>query len=238
MTSPHLTDRLHLSPVYNHILIDLGDLNNPMTPSEIEEGDHLLIPNKNPAKNKFQVYTMYKHVDKKIRPVQIFQKDATSDDPFPKIPQNHNSPIILHTKNNITSQGNIPLYQSVHTDIVLAIKPEFAEAIRTKKKNHEYQKYKIEPTVIRFWLYETEPVNAIQYVISVGSIKTPGQVQDSTGLGNDDFDKGFKNSKSLTPKQYSNPIYVTRKTQENNLTQIYKYLTQDKIPVIQNLQAQ
>jgi hypothetical protein len=103
MTSPHLTDRLHLSPVYNHILIDLGDLNDPITPSEIEEGDHLLIPNKNPAKNKFQVYTMYKHVDKKIRPVQIFQKDATSDDPFPKIPQNHNSPIILHTKNNITS---------------------------------------------------------------------------------------------------------------------------------------
>ena len=69
MTSPHLTDRLHLSPFYNRILIDLGDLNDPMTPSEIEEGDHLLIPNKNPAKNKFQVYTMYKRVDKKIRPV-------------------------------------------------------------------------------------------------------------------------------------------------------------------------
>jgi len=48
MTPPHLTDRLHLSPFYNHILIDIGDLNNPMTPSEIEEGDHLLIPNKNP----------------------------------------------------------------------------------------------------------------------------------------------------------------------------------------------
>jgi len=69
MTSPHLTDRLHLSHFYNHILIDLSDLNDPMTPSEIEEGDHLLIPNKNPAKNKFQVYTMYKRVDKKIRPV-------------------------------------------------------------------------------------------------------------------------------------------------------------------------
>jgi len=79
--------------------------------------------------------------------------------PFLKIPQNLNSQIILHTKYNITSQGNIPLYHSVHTDIVLAIKPEFAEAIRTKKKNHEYRKYKIEPTVIRFWLYETEPVN-------------------------------------------------------------------------------
>ena len=32
-------------------------------------------------------------------------------------------------------------------------------------------------------------------------------------------------------------IYATRKTQENNLTQIYKYLTQNKIPLIQNLQA-
>jgi len=82
----------------------------------------------------------------------------------------------------------------VYTDIVLAIKPEFAKAICTKKKNHEYQKYKIEPTVTRFWLYETEPINAIQYVISIGSTKTPEQVQDSTGLENDDFDKGLKES--------------------------------------------
>jgi len=120
--------------------------------------------------------------------------------PFPKIPQNLNSQIILHIKNNITSQGNIPLYQSVYTDIVLAIKPEFAEAICTKK-DHKYQKYKIEPTVTRFWLYKTEPVNAIQYVISIGSTKTPGQVQDSSGLENDNFDKGLKESK------YGYPIY-------------------------------
>jgi len=46
-----------------------------------------------------------------------------------------------------------------------------------------------------FWLYETESINTIQYVIKVGPIKTPGQVQDSTGLGNDDFNKGLKESK-------------------------------------------
>ena len=36
---------------------------------------------------------------------------------------------------------------------------------------------------------------------------------------------------------YQPQVYATRKTQENTLNQIYKYLTQDKILVIQNLQA-
>ena len=80
----------------------------------------------------------------------------------------------------------------LETDIILAIKPEFVEAIRTQEKNHEYRKYEIKPTVTRFWLYKTEPINAIRYVINVGPIKIPGQVQDPTGLGNDDFDKGLK----------------------------------------------
>ena len=179
------------------------------------------------------------------------------------------------------------------TDIVLAIKPKFAEAIRTQEKNHEYQKYKIGSTVTRFWLYETEPVNAIQYVISVGPAKTPGEVQDPTGLGNDDFDKGLKESKYGYPifgmwqlkeplpgslmkeligihpphryeyatteliAQYPNEamkqifpsqgfnslitcqpqVFATRISQENNLTQVYDYLTSGKIPQSLNLQA-
>ena len=85
--------------------------------------------------------------------------------------------------------------QFVYTDVILAIKPKFAEAIRIQEKNHEYRKYEIKPTVTRFWLYEIEPINAIQYVVDVGPTKTPGQVQDPTGLGNEDFDNGLKKSK-------------------------------------------
>ena len=97
-----------------------------------------------------------------------------------------------------------------YTDIILAIKPQFAEAIRSQEKNHEYRKYQVRSTVIRFWLYETDPVNAIRYVITVGSPRTPGQVNDPSGLGNDDFDKGLKKSKFgypiLTMDRLNKPI--------------------------------
>ena len=181
----------------------------------------------------------------------------------------------------------------VDTDIVLAIKPEFVEAIRTQEKNYEYRKYEIKPTVTRFWLYETEPINAIRYVINVGPVKTPGQVQDPSGLGNDDFDKGLKESKYGFPilemQQLSEPlpgplmeksigispphryayattklllhhpdktmkqifysqkpisqtptpfqVYATRTAQENNLNQIFKYLTTGEFPLLNTPQA-
>ena len=49
---------------------------------------------------------------------------------------------------------------------------------------------------MQFWLYKTDPVNAVRYVITVGPTKTPEQVN---GLGNDDFDKGLKKSKFSYP---------------------------------------
>ena len=182
--------------------------------------------------------------------------------------------------------------QILETDIILAIKPEFAEAIRVQEKNHEYRKYEIKSTVTRFWLYETEPINAIRYIIKVGPVKTPGQVQDPSGLGNDDFDKGLKESKYGFPilemRQLNEPlsgllmennygispphrytyatiqllhhypdkntkqifysqkhnsqiapfhVYATRTAQEDNLTQIFKYLTTGNFPPLDKPQA-
>ena len=96
-----------------------------------------------------------------------------------------------------------------YTNIILTIKPQFAEMIRSQEKNHEYRKYRVRSTVTQFWLYETDPVNAIRYV-TVGSPKTPGQVNDPSGLGNDDFDKGLKKSKFgypiLTMDRLNKPI--------------------------------
>ena len=94
-------------------------------------------------------------------------------------------------------------HQFQYTDIILTIKPEFTEPIRTQKKNHEYWKYLIQPTVTQFWLYETEPVKKIRYIITIGPIQTPGQ-------GSDAFDKGLKESKFGYPilalDQLNNPL--------------------------------
>ncbi|KIY47498.1 hypothetical protein FISHEDRAFT_74606 [Fistulina hepatica ATCC 64428] len=82
------------------------------------------------------------------------------------------------------------------TDAVISIKPEFARLISTREKNHEFRKYEISKgKAERLWLYESGPVSAIRYVMSTSKPKTQGQVNDSTGIGNDDFDAGKKESK-------------------------------------------
>ncbi|ESK94002.1 hypothetical protein Moror_12896 [Moniliophthora roreri MCA 2997] len=85
--------------------------------------------------------------------------------------------------------------ERLDTDVILCIKPEFVKLISTREKNYEYRKYKLRSSLERLWLYETAPTSAITYVMSTTEPKTPGQVRDPTGVGNDDFDAGKKVSK-------------------------------------------
>jgi len=85
--------------------------------------------------------------------------------------------------------------QRVYTDTILTIKPHFAELIAKREKNHEYRKYELRDTVERLWLYQTAPVSAITHVIRTDRPKRPGEVQDPSGIGNNDFDNGLKQSK-------------------------------------------
>ena len=80
------------------------------------------------------------------------------------------------------------------TDAILPIKPEFMTLIASGTKNYEYRKYLMDG-VTRIWLYEIAPVDAITYMMETSNPRTPGEVQDPTGIGNDDFDKGLKKSK-------------------------------------------
>ncbi|KAI9061431.1 hypothetical protein FKP32DRAFT_944211 [Trametes sanguinea] len=81
------------------------------------------------------------------------------------------------------------------TDVVISIKPEFTKLISERKKNYEYRKYRLKESVDRLWLYETAPTSAITYVMETSRPKVPGEVNDPSGIGNDDFDKGLKQSK-------------------------------------------
>lgn len=107
--------------------------------------------------------------------------------------------------------------ERVYTDAILPIKLEFTELIAARKKNHEYRTYKVRDTVQRIWLYTTGATGAItcvtlllppfhefqltyityrrRHVMLTAHPKTPGEVQDPTGVGNDDFDNGLKKSK-------------------------------------------
>jgi transposase InsO family protein len=121
----------------------------------------------------------------------------------------------------------IPLQPNNPTDIILAIKPEFAAHIVSRNKNHEFRKYLIPSTVCRMWLYETSPISAIQYVISTGPVKRPGEVNDPSGLGNEDFDAGNKQSKFGYPIHHlyklSTPISAKRITHDYNINIPHRY---------------
>lgn len=43
---------------------------------------------------------------------------------------------------------------------------------------------------MRLWLYESAPTCAITHVVETISPKTPGDIRDSSGTGNDAFDAG------------------------------------------------
>lgn len=100
--------------------------------------------------------------------------------------------------------------ERVWTDVILAIKPMYSALIQTREKNHEFREYKLRPDVMRLWLYESAPTCAITYafpsrhqrylqprtyticrhVVETISPKTPGDIRDSSGTGNDAFDAG------------------------------------------------
>jgi hypothetical protein len=92
-------------------------------------------------------------------------------------------------------QGFYDELQSMPTDIILKIKPEHMANIWSQKKNHEFRKYMLPSTTCRIWFYEISPVDAIRYIAGIGCVKFPGEIQDPTGIGNDDFDQNLKESK-------------------------------------------
>jgi hypothetical protein len=77
---------------------------------------------------------------------------------------------------------------SIVTDIILKIKPEHMVNICSRIKNYEYRKYLLPSTTLRIWFNEISPIEALTYVATIGTVRTPGEVQDQSGLGNNDFD--------------------------------------------------
>lgn len=106
---------------------------------------------------------------------------------------------------SIENLTEIKSVKKIVSDVVVYIKPEFIPAILDRSKNHEYRKYRLDRSVQRLWLFENAPTSAITTVLDIGFAKSPGEVNDSSGMGNDDFDKGLKQSK------FGYPILAARR---------------------------
>jgi hypothetical protein len=79
-------------------------------------------------------------------------------------------------------------------DIFMSIKPEHMRNIVSRTKNHEFRKYRLPASVRRIWFYTSAPISALEYVATISSPRTPGQVPNDGGLGNTDFNAGKKAS--------------------------------------------
>ncbi|KAI1151414.1 hypothetical protein F4825DRAFT_358522 [Nemania diffusa] len=89
----------------------------------------------------------------------------------------------------------------METDVLLSIKSVHLANIASRKKNHEYRKYRLRDGVERLWFYETGDEggkSAITHIAVIpNSVRhTPGTVPtEPFGIGNDDFNAGRKVSK-------------------------------------------
>ncbi|KAI1816710.1 hypothetical protein GGS20DRAFT_173167 [Poronia punctata] len=99
----------------------------------------------------------------------------------------------------INNKSQVP--DRVLTDVLLAIKSVHLKNIASRRKNHEYRKYRLRDGVERLWLYETAEDGGKASITHVAVIpsderRTPGTVPtEPFGIGNDDFNAGLKQSK-------------------------------------------
>ncbi|KAI0424883.1 hypothetical protein F5Y09DRAFT_123719 [Xylaria sp. FL1042] len=105
------------------------------------------------------------------------------------------------TKVKSRSEGRPDRADRIPTDVLLAIKVEHLANIASRKKNHEYRKYRLPDGVERLWLYETANGGGKASITHIAVIpdsvrRVPGQVPtEPPGIGNDDFNAGLKQSK-------------------------------------------
>ncbi|KAJ4128867.1 hypothetical protein NW768_007389 [Fusarium equiseti] len=91
--------------------------------------------------------------------------------------------------------------ESIKTDVLLAIKHEHLANIISRKKNHEYRKYRLKDGVCRLWFYETADGGGSSSITHIAVIPPdirhePGEVPtEPYGEGNEDFNAGVKVSK-------------------------------------------
>lgn len=80
-------------------------------------------------------------------------------------------------------------------DVVMSIKPKFVDLIKEGLKNYEFRKYIPKKGVNRLWIYTSSPICRLEYVVDIDNIITYPEHIKEKGIGNDEFNRGLKQSK-------------------------------------------
>ncbi|KAI1472793.1 uncharacterized protein F4812DRAFT_410266 [Daldinia caldariorum] len=149
------------------------------------------IPKKTHVLSKTQIATMSTH-----SPASVIEQTPSK---HTQKKQPEESPTKQHTQ--IYTQGiesqRLPLEaihalgpQTENSDIMVSLHPEPLAEIINGTKNHEFRVWEIPPTVTRVWIYSTRPFSELKYMCTLGPAKVPGEIQDSKGAGNVEFNQG------------------------------------------------
>lgn len=81
------------------------------------------------------------------------------------------------------------------SDVILPMQDPYMTQITEGKKNYEFRKYRLKPSVKRTWFYRTAPHSSITHVCETTPARTrnPGDLPlDEDGLGNAEFNNRHK----------------------------------------------
>lgn len=81
------------------------------------------------------------------------------------------------------------------SDVILPMQDPYMTQIAEGKKDYEFRKYRLKPSVKRIWFYRTAPHSSITHVCETMSARTrdPGDLPlDEDGLGNAEFNNRHK----------------------------------------------
>ncbi len=118
----------------------------------------------------------------------------------------------------------------MNNTVIFSLKPKFTSLIESGKKNYEYRKYVPRNLPKEIIFYISAPVSKLIYIVETDKpIKYPDKVEPN-GYGNDEFNKGLKESKYAFPIKHlyklNNPLSLNllRKKYSFSAPQSFAYL--------------
>lgn len=99
----------------------------------------------------------------------------------------------METQRIATQHVNNMAARTGESDVFISMAPSEVTSFRDRTRNHFIRIWKLPPHVSRVWIYELQPVSALQYMVEISVPKRPGQLPQD-GMGNEEFNIRPKNT--------------------------------------------
>jgi hypothetical protein len=106
---------------------------------------------------------------------------------------------IMESQRLSTQHMNSMAPRTGDSDVFISMHPQNVTNILDQTKDHEFRKWRLPPSVSRFWIYETSPTCTLKYMAVIGPEKHPNEIRNGGCVGNAEFNS--------MPRESSNYAY-------------------------------